>query len=509
MKSVKAKVLISISSLISFYFILCTVLFFFEPAEYNAPDLNDFKHYLDAYSKFSEETNNGCHIKQIAIDDIAVADDERIKFIKNTVLAVAEHGYNYNDVTSLLKNYNYDICGQISDVNFYQISFNEQMSYEEILTLCDELTNTDVFRIVIPDYFEETPAEESTSEIDEDLYQKFYANANLEEAWQYFGDTQSVNIGVIDSYIDSNSQFLNIVNADEYSVEQLYSEYYYSIYSADISHGTHVAGVIGASHASDAPGVVENAPIYSYNGINTSVSYWVASLYDMIVNHNVKAINVSMGFNPYLPLSANLGCENAISFIENDRIFFSAILSNIIDNGYEFVICNSAGNDAETKVYRFFDGYFKYGDKKFLSKLDIFGIYDSKPEYVDAKYGFFFTDPPDENVADRVIVVGSVNEFNEYSNYSNTGIIDIAAPGETIYSTIIDSQYEYMSGTSMATPFVTGSAAMLFSLDDDITGAQVKEILISSATESVSVDGFTYPILNTGNAVKTLVCTDK
>ena len=140
-----------------------------------------------------------------------------------------------------------------------------------------------------------------------------------------------------------------------------------------------------------------------------------------------------------------------------------------------------------------------------MSKLDIFGIFDSKPEYVDAKYCYFFSSPTVESVAERVITVGSVSASGKYSHFSNSGKVDIAAPGESINSTVLNNDFELSDGTSMASPFVTGAAGMLFSLNPELTGAEVKSILIESATSETNADGFTYPILNIGNAVRTII----
>jgi len=58
---------------------------------------------------------------------------------------------------------------------------------------------------------------------------------------------------------------------------------------------------------------------------------------------------------------------------------------------------------------------------------------------------------------------------------------DIAAPGFWIYSTIPNNEYEWMSGTSMATPLVAGVAGLIKSVDQDRTNAQVRNILYKSA----------------------------
>lgn len=498
------KILIVLSLLITFYLIICTCLYFFEPTTYNSPNLNDYNYYFELYNKYDVSDNSDFYIKQITADDIVVSDDDkRIKYVDNTILAVAETDQTFDEVTTLLNEYNCQISGYISEINFYQITFYDDHDHDELLFECEKLTESDVFRIAIPDYFEETPVSESTT--DDYIADKYYYEMlDLKEAWAIYKNTSTVNIGVIDFYIDYSNEFLNIANKDEYSTDILYDDYYGGSYGSSAAHGTHVAGIIGAAHDSKAPGVINNATIYSYNGINVSTSYWIANLCDMIVNNNVKAVNISMSYNPYIIMSASLGCENAVNHIENEKILFSAILSNMIDDGHEFVICAAAGNENTKSAYRIFGGYFSYGDKKILSSLDIFSIFDKNPDFVDAKYTYLFSSPVNSDVADRTIVVGAIDSFGQYCSFSNLGDVDIAAPGKYIYSTVIDSQYSNMTGTSMATPFVTGTAAMLFSVEPDLTGAEVKDIIINSATDSVSADGFTYPVLNIGNAVRTV-----
>ncbi|MDO4563612.1 MAG: S8 family serine peptidase [Clostridia bacterium] len=54
-----------------------------------------------------------------------------------------------------------------------------------------------------------------------------------------------------------------------------------------------------------------------------------------------------------------------------------------------------------------------------------------------------------------------------FSNYGT--VCDISAPGEQIYSSYLNGQYTYMSGTSMATPFVSGACALLLSNSPDLS----------------------------------------
>jgi subtilisin family serine protease len=69
-----------------------------------------------------------------------------------------------------------------------------------------------------------------------------------------------------------------------------------------------------------------------------------------------------------------------------------------------------------------------------------------------------------------------------FSNYSRTGV-DVFAPGESIWSTVPGGEYRRLQGTSMAAPVVTGVAALLMAYYPSLTAADVKEIIVQSATK--------------------------
>ena len=64
--------------------------------------------------------------------------------------------------------------------------------------------------------------------------------------------------------------------------------------------------------------------------------------------------------------------------------------------------------------------------------------------------------------------------------FSNYGLqaVDIAAPGVDILSTKLGGGYEFRSGSSMASPFVSGISALLLSFDPDLSVEELKERLI-------------------------------
>ncbi len=69
--------------------------------------------------------------------------------------------------------------------------------------------------------------------------------------------------------------------------------------------------------------------------------------------------------------------------------------------------------------------------------------------------------------------------------------VDIAAPGTAILSTIPGDGYATYSGTSMATPHVTGAAALVWSLNPELTPSEMKELLMSTGETSLWADGRT------------------
>jgi len=90
-----------------------------------------------------------------------------------------------------------------------------------------------------------------------------------------------------------------------------------------------------------------------------------------------------------------------------------------------------------------------------------------------------------EEILNNFILIGSSTPFsNQYlaSYYSNYGkeSVDIFAPGEFIYTTTNTVSFDYASGTSYATPIVSGVAALIRSYYPNLTAAEVKQIIMES-----------------------------
>jgi subtilisin family serine protease len=93
----------------------------------------------------------------------------------------------------------------------------------------------------------------------------------------------------------------------------------------------------------------------------------------------------------------------------------------------------------------------------------------------------------------NVISVASLDSNGSLSSFSNYGStwVDLAAPGGGIYSTLPDNTYGTYSGTSMATPHVSGALALMASALPTASMAQLKQALLESVLATASLAGKT------------------
>ena len=209
----------------------------------------------------------------------------------------------------------------------------------------------------------------------------------------------------------------------------------------DAGHGTHVAGIIGAkgNNGLGVTGVNWDAKIMALkfldaNGAGNTAD--AANAIDYAVNHGARVINASWGGPAF------------------SQALFQAV-KRAGDKGVLFVA--AAGNDGQNA--------------------------DVSPDYPAA------FDLP------NVISVAASDRNDKLLDFSNYGphSVDLAAPGDDIYSTVPPlsdaSGYESFSGTSMATPFVTGAAALYLSRAPQATPDQVKAALLQNVDQSPAFAG--------------------
>lgn len=217
--------------------------------------------------------------------------------------------------------------------------------------------------------------------------------------------------------------------------------------SDDNLHGTHVAGTV-AAHTSNGLGVAGTAPdaqLAICKALNAGGVGFVTDI-AACIEWSWKTAGAKI-------ISMSLGAEEGTS--TEERAVKAAHAAGVL-------IIAAAGNG-----------------------------YDATPNY-PANYP-------------EVMSVASFNQAGVISDFSTCNSdVEIAAPGEDIWSTFPENTYGIISGTSMATPHVAGAAALLMS-ELGLDAAQTRNKLKSSAVGGLSTGGrkecASYPALNLAAAV--------
>lgn len=259
---------------------------------------------------------------------------------------------------------------------------------------------------------------------------------------------QGVKVGVVDAAIDyrhaqinprldQNHPEINGSNGRDDDgnglVDDLYGWDFYqnipdprNIVNLQNTHGTHVSGIVLADHSKgQMRGIAPQATLVPANFMSAngsgSLGAGIAAL-KYVASRGARVINASWG---------GPGCSESL------RSTISALANSNV------LVVVAAGNDG----------------------LDL----DRTPDY-----------PASFNLGNQ-LNVGASNRNNYLTTWSNSSynFVHIAAPGDEIFSTVYGG-YAYMSGTSMAAPFVSGAAALLWSVKPNAHYSQIRQALLNS-----------------------------
>ncbi len=218
------------------------------------------------------------------------------------------------------------------------------------------------------------------------------------------------------------------------------SERYYGnneVEGPEASHGTHVAGIIGAvrNNLIGIDGVADNVLIMVLRAVpdGDERDKDIANAIRYAAENGASIINMSFGKSfPYDKKAVDDAVKYAVS---KDVLFIHA-----------------SGNDH--------------------LNLDIEGRRFPNPNYLSGR----------GSAKSNWIIVGAVNSKGVPGNFSNYGrkFVDVFAPGVSINSTVLDGKYGKKNGTSMATPVVAGVAAMIRSYYPALSAKQVKKIILKT-----------------------------
>ena len=255
---------------------------------------------------------------------------------------------------------------------------------------------------------------------------------DLCKAWDITKGKSDVVIAVLDQGVDqSHKEFANNYSSLSYD---LITKKTPSVVRGD--HGTHVGGIIGANHnniqiAGVAPDCMIMSISHTLNTTTTTISSDLASGIGYARIHGASVINNSWG--------------------DQGGRLYNNLHSAVLEDAIKTAI--KTGRNGKGMVVLFASGnYNKNG-------VDYPG-----------------------NCSPDILVVGSINKSYNRSDFSSYGnSLDIVAPGSDILSTMPGNKIDFMSGTSMATPHVAGVAALILSLNPDLTGKEVVDIIEKSA----------------------------
>ena len=237
-------------------------------------------------------------------------------------------------------------------------------------------------------------------------------------------------------------------------------------------HGTHVAGIIAANHNDiGIDGIAPEASIVAIEATNDNrliYPEYVTCAFMWAASHGVDVVNNSYSMDPWVYWSPTdpeqaAGLEAATRSIKYAQGQGLAVIAAAGNEGVDIdnpTIDNGSPTDVPTPT----KNRAVNGGIRVPSMLDGVAQVSAVGQAYNVKPG---------------LSLGRA----EFSNYGNT--IDFAAPGDQIYSTVpllfYPSGYAVADGTSMATPHVSGIAALIKSVHPELTGAQVIDLMKKQA----------------------------
>lgn len=460
-----------------------------------------------------------------------VSYDERtgIHYVNSIILVFCEPGTSDEEKEEVANELNGTIEGRMDSIDQIQVRVKKG-TYQELNQLCEEAKEKDYvaealvdlafqtqFTYALPNdtwTVEDLGGSEENKNDEKELEKwdvahpdgnNWWAEAiNAPGAWEYTDKMQAVTVSVLDSgFPTKHEDLLCSVLNPEFNVPD--------------DHGTGVTGVIGATmnNGKGLAGVAPNSDLLCYDiaatdGQNKEIkdkggSDWNSGNALMegldecirkVGKDKHTVVNISWTNGPKAQKEA-LGRDYWTTEETNEAgNYFSTYLVQILEQGYDFVIVQSAGNGDSNGV-----GYNALNAGFFAA------VTEENCNTSDSNIS-------PEEVTDRIIVVAGTEKVSDgyyrlarFSNYGEQ--VDMAAPGQNIFTTSVDSYDDDCAGVSFSTPMVAGAAAVVWGLAPELTGDQIKGILCRNSDKNVKTNpnteadpDDTYPLLNVGKAAE-------
>ena len=278
------------------------------------------------------------------------------------------------------------------------------------------------------------------------------ARSNAVQSFTNRSERVNADVAILDTGVDRNHPDLNVVGGYNCTSSNR------NRWDDNNGHGTHVAGIVGALDnnigvVGVAPGVrLWSVKVLDGNG-NGFVSWlvcgidWVTAQRDRgRAKFEVANMSISFGIGP----SPDSTCANGEDVIHQ-------ALCRSVAKGTAYAV--AAGNNSHNARRNRPAAYEEVITVSAMADYDGKGGGKGKPsDSCPSRY------EPDDS-------------FTNFSNYGSD--IDLIAPGRCVLSTYMGKRYAFMSGTSMATPHVTGAVALYRAMYPNAKPAQVKRALMA------------------------------
>lgn len=203
---------------------------------------------------------------------------------------------------------------------------------------------------------------------------------------------------------------------------------------------------------------------------NVTTSFELEVTLTTLVEQGCRVINFSVGdTEPSLPGSKH-------EYIETQA--YGDLCLRLEQLGYDFLVFKAAGNKAHDAYDYEMNRIMTGTDAGRRHTVIVASIENTKIDF-------------DPDVDPRIKYAYRLSDFSNYGS-----LIDVAAPGSDIFSTMPNQSYASISGTSMASPMAAGVASLIYGAHPEYTASEVKAILMER-TDTFTTDGFNLiPVVN-------------
>ncbi len=411
-------------------------------------------------------------------DEDVVRVDENSGFINNKITVFLDEEMEFSDKVEFFADCKGVLVGWCTPADLYVLKY-PAMSYDEIIEECRNLSENQGVALAMPVYAskitENKTPDDSFGEITEWNEKVPQGNnwwleaVDARQAWDYESSFSTVDIGVVDSGFDGgHPELLGKIYFP--NVKQLNRNY-------PSTHGTHVAGIIAAerNNLQGIAGINSNSRLICVDWSPEGLQSWNTELavlfgFSAVVKSGAKVVNFSLGIS-----SGIVGTKAPWVNRVLGTAATTLVMSSLLSKGYDFIAVQAAGNG---NILGYPIDASNNGHFSSVNESNIFTGFNNIEK---------------SEILNRIIVVAAAENNGDgtyrQAMFSNVGTsVSIAAPGNEIYSLDINSDYCTLSGTSMATPMVTAVASLVWAVNPEFKGTEIKEIVCSATDKVASIN---------------------